>query len=59
MKIYYIPMTKRRYKIETTMNSIVDFVASVKSTFIPKITFKLFIYVLNDGSKAETRNKVN
>lgn len=44
-------MTKRRYEIETTMNAIVDYVASIQSAFVAQEPFELIVNVLENGIK--------
>lgn len=43
----FLPMSERGDEVKTAMNSVINNISSVQTTFIPQKSFKLVIYVLN------------
>lgn len=52
----HIPVSCRRYKIKAAMNSIVNDVSAIQTTFIVQIAFELLVNVLYDRLVTKTKD---
>ncbi len=52
-----LPVSKWRYKVETTVHSVVHYVSSVQPALIVEVSLKLIIDVLDDGLEADNTER--